>query len=103
MNYQKLDLVFEGVQQQLYSKKSLYTSEWERRIFNVIGRLSINSNSEFHGMFSMIRDDNMQTKSILEIQEILEEVQRKFDLKLSPTDIKAFANRIHPTIKEVSS
>jgi hypothetical protein len=54
-------------------------------------------------MFSMIRDDNMQTKSILEIQEILEEVQRKFDLKLSPTDIKAFANRIHPTIKEVSS
>ena len=70
MNYEKLDLVFEGQQQQLYSKskyslqnnfvvESLYTTEWERRIFTVIGRYAINCNLNFHGMFDMIRDDNM--------------------------------------------
>jgi hypothetical protein len=66
MNYEKLDLIFEGVQQQLYSKRkfyfrnnldleSLYTSEWERRVFNIIGRFTINQNENIYSMFKMLK------------------------------------------------
>ena len=67
MDYVKLDLVFEGVIQQLYAKSkyltseitlfvdSLYTNEWERRIFRQIGDHLISQNETLHGMFNMIK------------------------------------------------
>ena len=71
MDYEKLDLAFEGVQQQLYDQDVLYTKEWERRVFKRLGRYLMTHNVTVYEMFDMIDSDNDQRITFAQLQQCL--------------------------------
>ena len=106
MDYEKLDLAFEGVQQQLYDQgkyKSalvtcvcldvLYTKEWERRVFKRLGRYLMTHNVTVYEMFDMIDSDNDQRITFAQLQQCLIGFK---DLNISEAQFKIFLRRIIP-------
>jgi hypothetical protein len=91
MDYEKLDLAFEGVQQQLYDQDVLYTKEWERRVFKRLGRYLMTHNVTVYEMFDMIDSDNDQKITFTQLQDCL---IRFGDLNMTESQFKIFLRRI---------
>jgi len=92
-DYEKLDIAFEGVQQQLYAKESVYTVEWERRVFKKIGEFLRKHNITIHKCFDLIDEDNSQTVSKPDFKKAL----LRFNLDIQDKEINVFIDKVFET------
>jgi hypothetical protein len=66
--------MFEGVQQTLYSQKTQYTVDWERRVFKQIGDHLMRHNISIHEMFNKVDTDLSATVSLGELKYAIEKM-----------------------------
>jgi hypothetical protein len=80
LDYVKLDIAFEGVQQTLYAQKSQFTVDWERRVFKQMGDYLMRHNMSIEQMFNRVDTDYSATVSLHELSQTIDKMRPEVQL-----------------------
>lgn len=92
LDYVKLDIAFEGVQQTLYAQskfftclsdmfaESQFTVDWERRVFKQMGDYLMRHNMSIEQMFNRVDTDYSATVSLHELSQTIDKMRPEVQL-----------------------